>query len=175
MQGTTQKGILSRQPLATLGKLTAAALLGDALAFAALLLTILLATGAMILPLLIVAVALLIVAGIVVTGVRWTPLLGVLAGLGTLIGGVFTQQYFVYHLTHPTEGLPFLLSLLICAFAIVAVCTGFGATVQNYRNAGRHAPRWLPTPWQLWEASSWALCWSRSWCKPRLPPVVQPV
>jgi plastocyanin len=146
MQGTTQKGILSRQPLATLGKLTAGALLGDALAFAALLLTILLATGALILPLLIVAVALLIVAGIVVTGVRWTPLLGVLAGLGTLIGGVFTQQYFVYHLTHPAEGLPFLLSLLICVFAIVAICTGSGATIQNYRNTGRHAPRWLPTP-----------------------------
>jgi plastocyanin len=146
MQGTTQKGILSRQPVATLGKLTAGALLGDALAFAALLLTILLATGGMVLPLLIVAIALLIVAAIVVTGVRWTPLLGTLAGLGTLMGGVFTQQYFVYHLTHPAEGLPFLLSLLICVFALVAICAGIGATVQNYRDTERHTPSWLPTP-----------------------------
>jgi plastocyanin len=146
MQGTTRTGMWSRQPLATLGKLTAGALIGAALAFAVLLLTILLATGAMVLPLLIVAIALLIVASIVVTGVRWTPLLGTLAGLGTMVGGVFTQQYFVYHLTHPAEGGPFFLSLLICAFAIVAVCAGIGATVQNYRNTERHAPRWLPTP-----------------------------
>ena len=146
MQATTHKGILSRQPLATLGKLTAAALLGAALAFAMLLLTIFLATGAIILPLLIVAVALLVVAGFVATGIRWTPLLGALAGLGTMIGGVFTQQYFVYHLTHPAEVGPFLLSLLICAFAIVAVGAGIGATVQNYRGTARHAPRWLPMP-----------------------------
>ncbi len=146
MQGTTRTGFLSRQPLATLGKLTAAALIGAALAFAILLLTIFLATDAIVPPLLIVAIALLVVAGIVATGVRWTPLLGALAGLGTMIGGVFTQQYFVYHLTHPAEVGPFLLSLLICAFAIVAVCTGIGATVQNYRNTARHMPHWLPTP-----------------------------
>ncbi|HEY6407957.1 MAG TPA: hypothetical protein VIY29_10865 [Ktedonobacteraceae bacterium] len=146
MQVTTHKGILSRQPLATLGKLTVAALIGDALAFAILLLTILLATGAIILPLLIVTVVLLVVAGIVATGVRWTPLLGALIGLGTIIGGVFTQQYFVYHLTHPAEVGPFMLSLLICMFAIVAICTGIGATVQNYRDTARYAPRWLPIP-----------------------------
>ncbi|HEY6406102.1 MAG TPA: hypothetical protein VIY29_01415 [Ktedonobacteraceae bacterium] len=146
MQVTTHKGILSRQPLATLGKLTVAALIGDALAFAILLLTILLATGAIILPLLIVAVVLLVVAGIVATGIRWTPLLGALMGLGTIIGGVFTQQYFVYHLTHPAEVWPFLLSLLICVFSIVAICTGIGATVQNYRDTARHAPSWLPIP-----------------------------
>lgn len=146
MQVTTNKGIWSRQPLATLGKLTVAALIGTALAFATLLLTILLATGAMVPPLLIVAIALLVVAGIVATGVRWTPLLGAFAGLGTMIGGVFTQQYFLYHLTHPAEGGPFLLSLLICAFAIVAFCTGIGATVQNYLGIARQGPRWLPIP-----------------------------
>jgi plastocyanin len=146
MQTTTSEGILSRKPLATLGKLTAAAILGAALSFAVLLLTILLATNQVILPLLIVAVALLLAAGIIATGIRWTPLLGTLMGVGTLIGGVFTQQYFVYHLTHPAETGPFLLALLICAFAAVAICTGIGATVQNYRTATRTAPRWLPLP-----------------------------
>jgi plastocyanin len=146
MQVTTQKGVLSRQPLTALGKLTVAALIGETLAFAILLLTILLATGSIILPLLIVAVVLLVVASIVATGVRWTPLLGALVGLGTMIGGIFTQQYFVYHLTHPAEVGPFLLSLLVCAFAIVAICTGIGATVQNYRDTARQAPRWLPIP-----------------------------
>lgn len=146
MQVTTHKGILARQPLATLGKLTVAALIGAALAFAILLLTIFLATGTIILPLLIVAVVLLVVAGIVATGVLWTPLLGALMGLGTIIGGVFTQQYFVYHLTHPAEVGPFFLSFLICVFAIVAICSGIGATVQNYRDTARHSPRWLPIP-----------------------------
>jgi hypothetical protein len=107
MQRTTPPGFLSFQPLATLGKLTAAALGASALAFAILALTILLATGTIIQPLVLVAVALLIVAGIVFTGMRWTPLLGALTGLWTMIGGVFTQQYFVYHLTHPAEGGPF--------------------------------------------------------------------
>ncbi len=142
----SSNSVLSRQPLATLGKLTATALLGAALAFAILLLTILLATGIIILPLLIVTIVLLIIAGIVATGLRWTPLLGALMGLGTLIGGVFTQQYFVYHLMYPAEVVPFLLCLLICAFATLAIFTGIGATVQNYRTSTRQTPPWLPTP-----------------------------
>lgn len=146
MQATQRRGFFSRLPLVTLGKLALAALIGDALAFAILLLTILLAGGGVIMPLLIVTLALLVVAGIVASGVRWTPLLGALMGLGTMIGGVFTQQYFVYHLTHPAEVVPFLLSLLICVFAVITICTGIGSTVQNYRNASRQAPRWLPIP-----------------------------
>jgi hypothetical protein len=146
MQGTIFKGIWSRQPLAALGKLTTAALIGCALGYVTLLLTILLATGAFIMPLFIVAVALFIIAGIVATGVRWTPLLGALIGLGTLIGGVFTQQYFVYHLTHPAEGGAFIMSLLICVFAVITICAGTGAAVQNYLSTVRQPPRWLPIP-----------------------------
>jgi hypothetical protein len=143
MQGTRQNVIFSRQKLSVLGKLTAAALLGEALAYFLLLLAI----GTFILPLLIVALALLVVAGIVATGIRWTPLLGAIAGLGTMIGGVFSQQYFVYHLTHPAEGGgPFITALLICMFAVVSICTGISATVQNYNDTARHAPRWLPLP-----------------------------
>lgn len=146
MQEATYKGFWARRPLATLGKLTVAAIIGDALGFATLLLTIYLGTGAFILPLFIVGVVLFVVAGIVATGVRWTPLIGALMGLGTLIGGVFTQQYFVYHLTHPAEGGPFIVSLLICLFAFVAIFAGIGATVQNYRSTVRQAPPWLPIP-----------------------------
>jgi plastocyanin len=142
MQDTRPNTFLSRQPLAALSKLTIASLLGEALAF----LFLLLAIGIFILPLLIVALALLGVAGIVATGVRWVPLAGALAGLGTMIGGIFSQQYFLYHLTHPAEGGPFLLSSLICVCAILSICTGVGATVQNYKSTARQAPRWLPLP-----------------------------
>jgi hypothetical protein len=142
MQGTRQNVIFSRQKLSVLGKRTAAALLGEALAYFLLLLAI----GTFVLPLLIVGLALLIVAGIVVTGIRWTPLLGAMTGLGTMIGGVFSQQYFVYNLTHPAEGGPFITALLICVFAIISICTGISATVQNYNNTARHVPRWLPLP-----------------------------
>src|SRR5258708_6692878 len=110
MQGTRQNVIFSRQKLSALGKLTLASLLGEALAY----LLLLVAIGTFILPLLIVALALLIVAGIVATGMRWTPLFGALAGLGTMIGGIFSQQYFPYHLTHPAEGVSFLAALLTC-------------------------------------------------------------
>jgi plastocyanin len=142
MQETRQKTIFSRQPLAALGKITAALLLGEALAY----LFLLLAIGVFILPLLIVALALLVVAGIVATGIRWTPLLGATAGLGTMIGGIFSQQYFVYHLTHPTEGMSFLAALLICVFALSSIYTGISATVQNYNSIARQAPRWLSLP-----------------------------
>lgn len=81
--------IWTRQPLLALGKLTAFALLGAGLAFAILLLTIFQSTGTMVIALLIVTIVLLLAGGIVLTGIRWTPLLGVLMGLGTLIGGSY--------------------------------------------------------------------------------------
>ncbi len=140
MQETRENLILARQPLAALGKLTAAALLGEALFY----LLLLLAIGTFILPLLIVGLALLVVAGMVATGIRWAPGFGALAGLGTLIGGIFSQGYFVYHLTHPAEGSPFIVSLLICLFAIVSICTGVSATIQNYNGMAQRTPRWLP-------------------------------
>ncbi len=142
MQKTPQKVILARQKLSALGRLTAIALLAEALAYAGLLLTI----GTFILALLIVALALLVVAGIVATGIRWTPLFGALSGLGTMMGGIFSQQYFVYHLTHPAEGGSFILALLICVFAIISICTGISATVQNYNGTTRQTPRWLSFP-----------------------------
>jgi len=142
MQGTQQNVIFSRQKLSALGKLTTAALLGEALTYFLLLLAI----GTFILPLLIVALALLVVASIVATGIRWTPLFGALAGLGTMIGGVFSQQYFVYHLTHPAEGVSFIAALLICVCAIISICIGFSATVQNYKSTAQQTPRWLSLP-----------------------------
>ncbi|HEY1353568.1 MAG TPA: hypothetical protein VGF67_28495 [Ktedonobacteraceae bacterium] len=85
-------------------------------------------------------------AALAASGVRWTPLSGAVAGLGTLIGGPASQPYSGYHLTHPAEGGPFVAGVLMCICALVAICTGIGATVQNYRQTTRRAPRWLPLP-----------------------------
>lgn len=118
MQGTTYKGIWSRRPLAALGKLTIAALIGSALGFATLLLTILLATNDFTLPLFIVAVALLLVAGIVAicagTGAtiqnyrstvrqapRWLPI--PLAALGGLILGALLVSLLVQATLAPSS------------------------------------------------------------------------
>ncbi len=131
-----------RQSLAALGTLTVLALIGQALAFVSLMLI----AGLIIPPLLILAVITLVIAGLVATGLRWAPLLGALYCIGTMIAGLVSQQYLPYHLTHPAEVGFFIAALLIYVFSVVAVCAGIAATVQNYRNAKRQAPRWLPTP-----------------------------
>src|SRR5438045_1675836 len=100
----SKRGILSRMPLAPLSWLTLGSLGGIALGFLVLMLLI----GTLIIPIALVAVAALIVAGLVLTGVRWMPAVGALFGVGTWIGGLTTQPYSLYHLTHPHEGLPFI-------------------------------------------------------------------
>jgi plastocyanin len=129
MNTTVQRGILSRMPLAPLGWLTVGSLVGIALGFWVLLMLI----GTTIVAIAIVGVAALIVAGLVLTGVRWMPVVGAFFGAGTWIGGLTTQPYSLYHLTHPHEGLPFIVSVLIYVLAIVAMVAGISATVQNYR------------------------------------------
>jgi plastocyanin len=142
MEKAQQKSIFARLPLAGLGKLTIAALLGEALTF----LLLMLSVHTFVLPLLIVGLALLVVAGIAATGIHWTPLIGGLAGLGTLFGGLFSQQYFWYHLTHPAEGGPFVVSWLIGLCALASLYTGISATIQNYNRTARQMPRWLSLP-----------------------------
>ncbi len=139
MKTTIQQDVLLRRSLASLGTLTIIGLLGCALASVLLLLQI----GQLILPILIVDIVLVVVAGLVATGIRWMPLLGAIDALGTMIGALVSQQYFSYHLTHPAQVGFFAAALLVYAFGIVTVGAGIAATVQNYRNRGRHAPRAL--------------------------------
>lgn len=139
MKTTVRQLVSPRQPLATLGIITVLGLTGCALSSVFLLLQI----GQVIVPIVIVDVFLLVIAGLVATGIRWLPLLGAMDALGTMIGGLVTQQYFSYHLTHPSQVGFFAAALLVYAFGVVSLLGGVSATVQNYRSHERRSPRWL--------------------------------
>ncbi len=128
--------------LSTLGKTTALATLGNALTYFVNLLLVLVAGKALILPLLILGLVTLVAAGIACLRFRLaqgiSALVVLVAGIGT-----FSVPINQYQITHPSEGLTFLSTLLILAFAIVAVATGLAATIQNYRSRERPMPRTL--------------------------------
>lgn len=113
MKTALQQYVFSRQPLSILGILTIVGLCGTALAAFFLLFLI----GQIILPILIVALVLLVVAALVASGIRWMPLLGVGDALGTMIGGLVSQQYLPYHLTHPADVGFFTAALLMYMFS----------------------------------------------------------
>jgi plastocyanin len=121
-----------------MGWLTAGSLVGIGIGFWLLMLMI----GVTVAAIAIIAVASFVMAGLVITGVRWMPALGAVFGAGVWIGGLSSQQYSLYHLTHPQEGGPFIVSVLIYVLALVAIVAGIVATMQNYRSGARHAPRW---------------------------------
>jgi plastocyanin len=131
-----------RQPLAPLGTLTVLALIGQAPAT----LSLMAVAGLIIQPLLILAVISVVVAALVAIGLRPAPLLGALFCGSTMIGGLVSQPYLLYHLTHPVEIGFFMTALLMYVFGVIAVCAGVGATIQNYRGSTRKAPSWLATP-----------------------------
>jgi plastocyanin len=138
LPGTTHHG---RQPLAPLGKLTAAALLGAAIGYAALQALIPVLTA----PVLIVMVVMLVLAGSVLSGWRWTPLLaGLLAALGIIIGNIVAPGYTIYHLTHPDEFGFFAVTVFILACSVLAAVAGISAGLQNYRGGARTTPGWVP-------------------------------
>jgi cytochrome c oxidase subunit II len=134
----TSSNVRTRRPLAALGKLTLAALVGMALAVVFIMVAM---GGSVDMIGLAFSTLPLIFAGLMLTGWRWTP------ALGTLIGGlllVMVAPMISFILADP-GGPMFAPLLLILALASVAVAAGIGATVQNYRRpaAERRAPRWL--------------------------------
>jgi plastocyanin len=131
----------TRRSLPVLGKITAVALLGQAIAIAVQMLTTSLLHGTFDPGFLIFVLPVLLVAGFVVSRVRWAPALG--SGVAFVIAGLwlFAPDY-QYDLTHPGGNvIDFILLVIILAFALVAVVAGVRATIQNYRSA---APRSLP-------------------------------
>jgi hypothetical protein len=138
---TTHRGFFLRQPLSAFGTITIAALIGGAFSSGVLALAIGYPDN---LALLIVTACQLVAAGLIVTRIYWMPLLVVLLS-GIFFYQVSNEPFVSYHLANPKVGgfLPFVLDILIIAFALVTLGASIGATVQNYRQGKREAPRWL--------------------------------
>ncbi|MDQ2904877.1 MAG: hypothetical protein ABI456_12405 [Ktedonobacteraceae bacterium] len=86
-------------------------------------------------------------AGILATRFRWAPVLSTLLG-GYLLYLIFTEAYVLQSLvqpkTDPQGGYGhFVGVVLIIACALIAFGASIGAAIQNYRQGGRQAPRWL--------------------------------
>lgn len=127
-----------RNPLAALGKLTIAALIGIAAIIAYVMFVVFGETDPM--GLIFVGIPLL-AALLIATGWRWTPLLAAVVGglLMAMLGG-----FFLFLVTVPFEPM-FTPMLIVMALSALGIVLGIGATVQNYRTpmAERHMPRWL--------------------------------
>ena len=140
----TRTSLFSRQPLSAFDKLNFVALLGSTAACATLALLIgPPSNGALIIS----ATALLVCAFLVLTGLRWIPLLLALLS-GFFLFQMAKQPFVAYHLAYP-KGLKgdefpgFMLDVLIIAFVCTSLGASIGATVQNYRRGERHTPHWF--------------------------------
>ncbi len=121
--------------VSALGKLSAAALAGIALIIVYVLVSIF---GFAPMPAVFAAVCLAF-GGLILTGWRWAPLLGLLPGL------ILPVMLGIPQLGDPGSPL-FLPALLLVACCALAVLGGLAATVQNYRHpaGNRPLPRWAP-------------------------------
>jgi len=134
----------TRRSLPVLGKVTAVALLGQAIAVTVQMLITLLPHGTFmpgffiaIIP----ALPALLAAGFVVSRVRWAPALGSGVAFLTATLWLFAPDY-QYDLTHPGGNvIDFILLVIILAFALVVVVAGVGATIQNYQSAEPRTPQ----------------------------------
>jgi plastocyanin len=133
-----------RWPLTPLSTLSIAAAVVTALLCALLAISIGMPDGVALLG---SAAALVVCAGLVATGIRWTPALGTLLSVGLLLAMLLATPYPAYHLAHPKpEFLSFALDVLIFGALVVTGGAMLGATVQSIRDPrGRALPPWLPS------------------------------
>jgi hypothetical protein len=132
-----------RRSLSVLGKVTAGALLGQAIAITVQMLTTSLLHGTFMPAFFIGILSLLLVAGFVISRVRWAPALGSGVALLIAILWLFAPDY-QYDLTHPGGNvIDFIIVVIILACAVVAVVAGVWATIQNYQSAEPRTPQAL--------------------------------
>ncbi len=115
-----------------LATITAIAALGNALAYFINLLLVLVIGQTFVLPLLLLGLAALVAAGIALLRWRFAPAISALLVL-VVNSGDMSVPINQYNVTHPGEGVFFIISVLILACALVAVVAGIGATIQNAR------------------------------------------
>lgn len=130
--------VFVRRPLTPAAVATLGALLVSAAGYGLLQMQI----GTPVAPIIIVGLALALAAGVVATGWRWAPALGISLGVGVWIG-VFATAYAVYHVQHPAEFGPFLAMVLCLGGATAAIVAGGAATWQAAHAAGGRQIAWL--------------------------------
>jgi plastocyanin len=92
-----------------------------------------------------------VAALLVLTGIRWLPLLASLVGVLFLYVLLIVTPFPLYHLAHPTSAvtnplLSFGLFVIIASILwclVITVFAGIAAFIQNYAQRERIAPRWL--------------------------------
>jgi plastocyanin len=134
-------GIFARGRLSSLGKISAGGLLANGLLSGGFALLLGFPAGA---ALGTTSVLLLVGAGLILTGVRWAPALGVLVSGGVLYYSLFVSPYPIYHFSHPKpEFVPFVAVCFAETLVVVILGASLGALVQNYRGGERATPRWM--------------------------------
>jgi plastocyanin len=132
-----------RRSLSALGKVTAVALVGQAIAITVLMLIASLPPGTFDPGFIIFIILPLLVAGFVASRVRWASALG--SGVAFVIAGalIFDPDY-QYDLTHPGWNvIDFIIVVILLACTLVAIVAGVWATIQNYRSAEYRTPQGL--------------------------------
>jgi plastocyanin len=128
-----------RRSLSVLGKVTAVALVGQAITI-----TVLLLTSSLFDPgFFIFIIPPLLTAGFVVSRVRWAPALG--SGVALVIVGAFIfDPDYQYDFTHPGGNvIDFIMVVILLTCAFVAVVAGVWATIQNYQSDEPRTPQSL--------------------------------
>lgn len=144
----TQTGLFARQPLSVLGKIAFWAFLVSVLGGIAGNIAIASGSGSLSRDLLTSTVIGLVCVIILATRFRWAPLVTTLLG-GYLLYLVSVQPYVIESLVHPKTdpngGFGHFVGVVIAiALGLLAFGGSLGATVENFRNTSRPAPRWLP-------------------------------
>ncbi len=125
----------ARQPRATLSKVCIAALVGLAVALVYVQANMIKQIDP---PLMVFSALLLLGAGLIMTGWRWTPLVGALLSALVVAGN---SKAVIYDLTHPESFHSFVFMVVAVSLATMGVASGLAETVQNYRTIERRAPR----------------------------------
>jgi plastocyanin len=142
---STKLGFFSRRPLSAFSKTAVATLLG------VIVLGVLMWLAVGVIPFLYIASVMLLLAGLILSGIRWMPLLGSLVGIFFLYVLLFQTTFPLYHLSHPKDAVsnPLLSFGLFVIIAVILWCmvmtvgAGVGAIIQNYWQRERGTPRWF--------------------------------
>jgi heme/copper-type cytochrome/quinol oxidase subunit 2 len=137
-QSLTPPRVLARRPIGALARVHLAGLIGMALAMVYL--QALVVGTFLPVPTAIAAIT-VVIAGVVATGWRWAPLLGM---VWLILVDATSASIIGYHLARPENTHDFAFYVVVLGISVAVVVTGIAALLQLGRGQAVHAPRWLP-------------------------------